>query len=80
MSGPAKQQLIDKLKMRNAAYENLQKKYDDISRQVEPLRIQNNAMKNVHDSREHQLKCALREADVLRGVIAAMAQKIHGSI
>lgn len=80
MSGPTKQQLIDKLKMRNAAYENLQKKYDELFKQFEPMRVQHNAMKNLHDSREHQLKCALREADALRGVIAAMAQKIHGSI
>ena len=80
MSGPTKQELTDKLKMRNAAYDNLQKKYDEICKQVEPTKVQNNALKKIHDAREHQLECALREADVLRGVIAAMAQKIHGSL
>lgn len=80
MSGPTKQQLIDKLKKRSLEYYNLQDKYNELYDKFEPMRVQHNAMKNIHDSREHQLKDALREAENLRGVIAAMAQKIHGSI
>ena len=78
MSGPTKQELITKLKMRNAAYASLEKKYDDVCKDYEPMRVKCNAAMNLHDSQKHQIEMYLVQVNRLRKIIAAMAEKIHG--
>lgn len=80
MSGPTKEQLINKLKMSESARKSLQAKYDKLCEELNPVKVQNNAMKRIYESRDHELKASMQEADGLRRVIAAMAHKIHGGM
>jgi hypothetical protein len=80
MSGITKKELEAKLQMRNAAYASLEKKYNEMCEDYEPMRIKCNAAMNLHGAQKNQIDMYLQQIKRLYRIIAAQAEKIHGGV
>ena len=80
MSGITKKELESKLQMRNAAYASLEKKYNDMCKDYEPMRIKCNAATALHNGQKNQIDIYLQQINRLHRIIAAQAEKIHGGV
>ena len=78
MPEPTKKELISRLQMRNDAYKSLDKKYNDMCKDYEPMRVKYNAAMRLHDSQKNQIDMYIQQINRLHRIIAAQAEKIHG--